>query len=198
MLALMLLTASIFTGCGSGDSHKKSLTPVRVQSIVAQDVNSPVSFTATVNPYTQLNLDFKVFGYIREILQVEGADGRIRDIQEGDFVSKDLVLARVDEADYIAKVIEQKAQVDEAVKSDRLSRLQELLKSQQRATQNNMVGREVSVLFERPGRLTGQLVGKSGHLHAVHVTDERAKIGAIQMVRITRSEPNSLAGDLAI
>jgi len=114
MLALMLLTASIFTGCGSGDSHKKSLTPVRVQSIVAQDVNSPVSFTATVNPYTQLNLDFKVFGYIREILQVEGADGRMRDIQEGDFISKDLVLARVDEADYIAKVIEQKAQVDEA------------------------------------------------------------------------------------
>jgi len=106
MLALMLLTASIFTGCGSGDSHKKSLTPVRVQSIVAQDVNSPVSFTATVNPYTQLNLDFN--------LQVEGADGRMRDIQEGDFISKGLVLARVDEADYIAKVIEQKAQVDEA------------------------------------------------------------------------------------
>jgi len=90
----------------------------------------------------------------------------------------------------------EKAQVDEAVKSDRLTRLQELLKSQQRATQNNMVGREVSVLFERAGRLAGQLVGKSGHLHAVHVSDERAQIGRVQKVRITRSEPNSLAGSL--
>ena len=92
----------------------------------------------------------------------------------------------------------EKAQVDEAEKSDRLGRLQDLLNRQQRAAQEYMVGREVSVLFERPGRLTGQLVGKSGHLHAVHVTDERAQIGAIQMVRITRSEPNSLAGDLSI
>ncbi len=90
----------------------------------------------------------------------------------------------------------EKAQVDDAEKSDRLTRLQELLNSQQRATQNNMVGREVSVLFERPGRLTGQLVGKSEHLHAVHVADERAQIGHIQSVRITRSEPNSLAGSL--
>ncbi len=90
----------------------------------------------------------------------------------------------------------EKVQVDEAVKSDRLTRLQELLKSQQRATQNNMVGREVSVLFERTGRLAGQLVGKSGHLHAVHVSDERAQIGRVQKVRITGSEPNSLAGSL--
>ncbi len=91
----------------------------------------------------------------------------------------------------------EKAQVDDAEKSDRLDRLQALLNSQQRAAQNNMVGRDVSVLFERQGRLAGQLVGKSEHLHAVHVTDERALIGHIQRVQITRSEANSLAGSLA-
>jgi tRNA-2-methylthio-N6-dimethylallyladenosine synthase len=32
-----------------------------------------------------------------------------------------------------------------------------------------MVGREVSVLFEKPGRMPGQMVGKSEYLHAVHV-----------------------------
>ena len=32
-----------------------------------------------------------------------------------------------------------------------------------------MVGREVSVMFERKGRLEGQMVGKSEYLHAVHV-----------------------------
>jgi tRNA-2-methylthio-N6-dimethylallyladenosine synthase len=90
----------------------------------------------------------------------------------------------------------ERAQVDEAVKSERLARLQALLKRQQQAAQDAMVGREVSVLFERPGRRAGQLVGKSGHLHAVHVAGARAEIGAIRRVRITGSEANSLAGSL--
>ena len=90
----------------------------------------------------------------------------------------------------------EKAQIDDKVKAERLARLQGLLGQQQRAAQDAMVGREVSVLFERPGRLTGQLVGKSEHLHAVHVVGARASIGDIARVRITRSEPNSLAGSL--
>ena len=90
----------------------------------------------------------------------------------------------------------ERVQVDEAMKSERLARLQALLKRQQQAAQDAMVGREVSVLFERPGRRAGQLVGKSGHLHAVHVAGARAEIGAIRRVRITGSEANSLAGSL--
>jgi tRNA-2-methylthio-N6-dimethylallyladenosine synthase len=51
-----------------------------------------------------------------------------------------------------------------------LQRLQALLTSQQqRAAQDAMVGREVSVLFEKAGRMPGQMVGKSEYLHAVHV-----------------------------
>jgi tRNA-2-methylthio-N6-dimethylallyladenosine synthase len=57
-----------------------------------------------------------------------------------------------------------------------------------------MVGREVSVLFERAGRFEEQMVGKSEYLHAVHVTDPRIQIGDIRRVRITQSNPNSLDG----
>ncbi|WP_226552684.1 tRNA (N6-isopentenyl adenosine(37)-C2)-methylthiotransferase MiaB [Celeribacter naphthalenivorans] len=85
--------------------------------------------------------------------------------------------------------------VDPDVASERLYRLQELITQQQRAFQDAMVGREVSVLFERKGRLPGQMVGKSEYLHAVHVTDEVA-VGDIQRVRITESGPNSLGGVL--
>ncbi len=84
---------------------------------------------------------------------------------------------------------------DEA--ADRLQRLQALITRQQRAVQDAMVGREVGVLFERPGRLPGQMVGKSEYLHAVHVRDERARTGDIARVRITESGPNSLSGELA-
>jgi tRNA-2-methylthio-N6-dimethylallyladenosine synthase len=57
-----------------------------------------------------------------------------------------------------------------------------------------MVGREVGVLYEKPGRMPGQMVGKSDHLHAVHVTDPMGQAGELVRVRITASSTNSLAG----
>ncbi len=78
--------------------------------------------------------------------------------------------------------------------SERLQRLQALLGEQQRATQDAMVGREVSVLFEKPGRQDGQMVGKSEYLHAVHVADSGAEIGDLRPVRIVESGTNSLRG----
>lgn len=77
----------------------------------------------------------------------------------------------------------------------RLQALQALITEQQRAAQMAMVGREVGVLYEKPGRLPGQMVGKSDHLHAVHVADSLGKPGDLVRVRITASAPNSLAGE---
>ncbi|MFZ7091929.1 tRNA (N6-isopentenyl adenosine(37)-C2)-methylthiotransferase MiaB [Primorskyibacter sp. 2E233] len=90
----------------------------------------------------------------------------------------------------------ERAQVDEAEKDDRLQRLQALLTRQQRELQDAMVGREVSVLFEKTGRLPGQMVGKSEYLHAVHVESERLAKGDLARVRIVSSGPNSLKGEL--
>jgi tRNA-2-methylthio-N6-dimethylallyladenosine synthase len=91
----------------------------------------------------------------------------------------------------------EREEVDEAVKDERLQRLQALLKRQQRAVQDAMVGREVEVLFEKPGREPGQWVGKSEYLHAVHVVSDGVGAGDIAAVRIVESGPNSLGGELA-
>jgi len=88
----------------------------------------------------------------------------------------------------------ERVQVDEAVKSERLQRLQALITSQQRAAQEAMIGQSVNVLFEKPGRLPGQMVGKSDYLHAVHVADCTRAIGDIAQVEIISSGTNSLAG----
>jgi tRNA-2-methylthio-N6-dimethylallyladenosine synthase len=85
-------------------------------------------------------------------------------------------------------------QVAEDVKTARLHELQALITKQQRAIQDEMVGRTVSVLFEKAGRFDGQMVGKSEYLHAVHVDNSKAQIGELQKVRITASGANSLAG----
>jgi len=76
----------------------------------------------------------------------------------------------------------------------RLRDLQALLTSQQRAVQDAMIGREVSVLYEKPGRMPGQMVGKSEYLHAVHVDDSAGQPGQLIRVRVAASSANSLAG----
>ena len=91
----------------------------------------------------------------------------------------------------------EKPELPADVVADRLHRLQALVDAQARAAQEAMVGRTVHVLFEKPGRLPGQWVGKSDHLHAVHVSDSRDLRGQILPVRITASAPHSLAGQVA-
>ncbi|MEO1777277.1 MAG: tRNA (N6-isopentenyl adenosine(37)-C2)-methylthiotransferase MiaB [Pseudomonadota bacterium] len=91
----------------------------------------------------------------------------------------------------------ERAEVAPEVADDRLQRLQALITRQQRQVQERMVGRTVNVLFEKPGRLDGQMVGKSDYLHAVHVSDPTLQIGQIAPVRIVEAGANSLAGTLA-
>ncbi|SEQ62239.1 tRNA (N6-isopentenyl adenosine(37)-C2)-methylthiotransferase MiaB [Thalassovita taeanensis] len=90
----------------------------------------------------------------------------------------------------------ERPQVADDVATDRLKRLQALIAQQQRAVQDSMVGREVSVLFEKPGRFDGQMMGKSEYLHAVHVDDSPARVGELARVRIVSSGTNSLAGQM--
>ncbi|WP_299732698.1 tRNA (N6-isopentenyl adenosine(37)-C2)-methylthiotransferase MiaB [uncultured Tateyamaria sp.] len=90
----------------------------------------------------------------------------------------------------------ERAQVDAGEADDRLQRLQALITRQQRAIQESMVGRTVNVLFEKPGRLPGQMGGKSEYLHAVHVDDADVSVGDIAPVRIISAATNSLAGTL--
>ncbi|MEY4872722.1 MAG: hypothetical protein RLZZ563_2052, partial [Pseudomonadota bacterium] len=88
----------------------------------------------------------------------------------------------------------EKTPVETEVADARLHQLQALIVTQQRAVQEAMVGREVGVLYEKAGRMPGQMMGKSDHLHAVHVTDAGGKPGDLVRVRIIESATNSLAG----
>ncbi len=85
-------------------------------------------------------------------------------------------------------------QIDEAVKAERLARLQALLNEQQQKFNRHAVGRTMPVLFEKPGRNDGQIVGRSPYLQAVHAKGERRLIGQLREVEISAAERNSLSG----
>jgi len=86
-------------------------------------------------------------------------------------------------------------QVPEAVKSERLARLQVLLETQRQAFNHATVGTTVDVLFEKPGRHPGQLAGKSPYLQAVVIENGGWAVGEVAPVTIARAGSNSLFGE---
>jgi tRNA-2-methylthio-N6-dimethylallyladenosine synthase len=89
-------------------------------------------------------------------------------------------------------------QVAPAVADARLQALQTLLVEQQKAFNAAQVGRVLPVLFEKPGRHPGQLIGRSPYLQSVHLEAPAALMGQIAPARIASAGQNSLAGELAL
>ncbi|MBZ9966158.1 tRNA (N6-isopentenyl adenosine(37)-C2)-methylthiotransferase MiaB [Mesorhizobium sp. BR1-1-2] len=86
--------------------------------------------------------------------------------------------------------------VPEAVKDERLQRLQALLLKQQQDFGLSLVGRTIDTLIEKPGRQAGQKVGRSPWLQPVIVDEKAGEIGDIIQVRITKTGYNSLFAEL--
>jgi tRNA-2-methylthio-N6-dimethylallyladenosine synthase len=87
-------------------------------------------------------------------------------------------------------------QVEEAVKAERLARLNAQIAAQTRAFAQTCVGRTLPVLIEKPGRNPGQVGGRSPYLQAVHMDGPTRLIGQIVPVEIVAVGNNSLAGKI--
>ncbi|MEL6818840.1 MAG: tRNA (N6-isopentenyl adenosine(37)-C2)-methylthiotransferase MiaB [Pseudomonadota bacterium] len=85
-----------------------------------------------------------------------------------------------------------KDHVAETIKSERLQALQALLTQQQRAFMQGLEGQEIEVLLEKPGRMPGQIVGRSPWLQPVVCDETVGNIGDVVRVRINAVSANSL------
>ena len=92
---------------------------------------------------------------------------------------------------------EMEEQLPADVKSERLQRLQSAITRNQRRFNAGFAGRTVDVLLEKPGKLPGQLVGRSPYLQAVQVMAPVDSIGSVHRVTIDEVGSNSLFGSLA-
>ena len=89
-------------------------------------------------------------------------------------------------------------QIDEAVKVERLGRVQALLRDQQFAFNQATAGRIVPVLFTGPGRRDGQMSGRTPYLQPVHLQAPSRLVGEVGRVRITEAFVGSLTGTLML
>lgn len=113
--ALVLLLAA----CGGKPAPKtgKQPSPVRVTAVEEFTPRSNERYSASLAPFAQVSVAPRTGGYVEEILQVRGADGRIRNAGLGDTVERGALLARLRVRDFDVKIREAGSQLDEARKS---------------------------------------------------------------------------------
>jgi multidrug efflux system membrane fusion protein len=104
----------LLMGCQSKKVDKPAV-PVKVAAVELNSAGSGSRYSATIIPRTEVELAFKVAGYVDALQQVRGVDGKMRDVQEGDRISGGAVLARVRQSDYQVKVRQAESQASEAI-----------------------------------------------------------------------------------
>ncbi len=87
-------------------------------------------------------------------------------------------------------------QVEEAVKSERLAMLQNLLNEQQLSFNLSKIGTRMSVLLERKGRMPGQLIGRSPYMQSVHLEAPARLLGTIAEVEVVDAKANSVEAQI--
>lgn len=112
-LVATVLVVALLAGC-SKEKVEKSPIPVTVRSVEPHQPDEGIRYSANVEPYTMVNLAFKVPGYVEEILQVHSADGRMRDVQDGDAVNKGTFLAGLRQTEFVDRINQAKARLAEA------------------------------------------------------------------------------------
>src|SRR6201993_2331958 len=93
-----VLFAVIVAASGCQEPTKvaaKSPTPVHLVDVALYSPSEDLRYSASVLPFAEAVLSFKSAGYVTEIKQVAGADGRRRDIGSGDYVARGAILAQI-------------------------------------------------------------------------------------------------------
>ena len=85
-------------------------------------------------------------------------------------------------------------QLPETLKTERLYELQDLLKEQQWAFNKTKVGTVQPILFDRIGKVPGQILGKTPYMQSVPLEAPKRLLGCLTNVLIQEAYANSVMG----
>jgi RND family efflux transporter MFP subunit len=102
------------TACGPKNEKAASPLPVTVQIVHAGSGAAGNLYSGAVVADTQVDVAFKVNGYVQSILQVKGADGRPRNVQAGDRVKSGVVLASIKDDTYRQTLLHDQSDLENA------------------------------------------------------------------------------------
>ncbi len=117
---LLVLVSLFLTGVLGGCTRQSQIPSqppraVRLATVAApQRTGETLRYSASILPYAQVDLMFRSSGYVTNVRQVRGADGRTRDVGTGDYVEQGLTLAHIRREDLQNQMGQAQAQLDQA------------------------------------------------------------------------------------
>ncbi len=96
------------------ESPQAAPLPVTVVEVAGSLGGGGLRYTASIRPDVQVDVAFKVGGYVEDLLQMRGADGRMRNVQDGDVVRRGTTLARIRDREYRDAVAQAQATLTQA------------------------------------------------------------------------------------
>jgi RND family efflux transporter MFP subunit len=116
-VVLIVLSFALMLGGCSRESQIPAEPPkaVRLATVAApQMTGDTLRYSASILPYAQVDLAFRSSGYVTNVTQIRGADGRTRDVGTGDYVETGLTLAHIRWEDLQNQVAQAQAQLNQA------------------------------------------------------------------------------------
>ncbi|MBV8810007.1 MAG: efflux RND transporter periplasmic adaptor subunit [Acidobacteriaceae bacterium] len=127
---------------------EKTATPVRLSMVENYTPSEGERYSASILPNRQVNLAFRVSGFVESMHQVRGADGRMRSVDIGDIVRAGTVLAQVRMKDYELQVSQADGQVKQARQTEQTTRAQ-LQQAEAAATKAEQDFARADALFKK-------------------------------------------------
>ncbi len=152
-LAAVAATALFATSCSNGklsaDSDRAPVPKaVRTAKVEFSRAVEPAKYSAILTPDAQVDMAFRVSGYVVELYRTKAADGRVRPLEPGSRVAAGAVLARVRPSDYQAVVDKARGTQEEAEASVRAAEAQ-MVQAQAGLTQAELDFGRISTLWEQ-------------------------------------------------
>jgi RND family efflux transporter MFP subunit len=85
--------------------------PVHTAMVKTIGIGNAAKYSASIVPYTQVDLSFQSSGYIDHVRQVRSSNGGMRNIDQGDWVKRGTILATVSQQSYKDKLDQAQAQL---------------------------------------------------------------------------------------
>jgi RND family efflux transporter MFP subunit len=117
---LLVLVSLFLTGVLGGCTRQSQIPSQPPRAVGLATVLAPqmtgetLRYSASILPYAQVDLMFRSSGYVTNVRQVRGADGRTRDVGTGDYVEQGLTLAHIRREDLQNQMAQAQAQLDQA------------------------------------------------------------------------------------